>query len=69
VSERRLSVASYALAGFALLVPIPHLVAGYGRPGLVWWEQWSLALVTDLAQVVAKLLVITLVDRHMNRSR
>ena len=62
--ERRLSIASYALAGFALVVSMPHLAAGYERLGLHWWECWSLAFVTDLAQVVAKLLVIALVDQQ-----
>jgi len=63
--QPRLAIAAFTLAGFALLVSMPHLAAGYGKLGLLWWEQWSLAWVTDLAQVVAKLLVITLVDRHM----
>jgi hypothetical protein len=58
--ERPLAIASYGLAGFALLVSMPHLAHRYARLGLAWWEAWSLAMVTDLTQVVAKMLVIRL---------
>jgi hypothetical protein len=61
--DRKLGGAAYALAGFALVVSMPHLAEGYGRLGLHWWECWSLAIVTDTAQVLAKLLVITVADR------
>src|SRR5436190_1165116 len=61
--ERKLGIAAYALAGFALVVSMPHLADGYGLLGLHWWECWSLAIVTDTAQVLAKLLVITTADR------
>jgi hypothetical protein len=54
-----LALAAFALAVFALLVSIPHLVAGYARLGLEWWQTWSLAAVTDLTQVMGKLLVLT----------
>jgi len=53
--------AAFGLAGFLLLVSMPHLAGGYGKLGLAWWESWSLALVTDLTQVVMKVLVIALV--------
>ena len=52
--------AAYGLAAFLLLVSMPHLAGGYGKLGLAWWESWSLALVTDLTQVVMKVLVIAL---------
>lgn len=58
-----LSIGCYTLAGFALVVSMPHLAAGYGQLGLSGWECWSLAIVTDLTQVAGKLLVITLADR------
>jgi hypothetical protein len=61
--DRRIGGASYALAGFALLVSMPHLAAGYATLGLAWWECWSLALVTDLTQVVSKLLVIAVANQ------
>ncbi len=60
-SKRELSIGCYSLAGFALLVSLPHLASGYGRLGLQPYECWSLALVTDLAQVFGKLTVISLV--------
>ena len=66
--DRKLGGAAYALAGFALVVSMPHLADGYGMLGLHWWECWSLAIVTDTAQVLAKLLVITVADRA-TRSR
>jgi predicted membrane channel-forming protein YqfA (hemolysin III family) len=56
----RLGYAAYALAGFLLVVSLPHLAAGYGLLGLHWWEQWSLAIVTDLCQVLMKALVIAM---------
>lgn len=59
--DRRLAAAAFGLAGFALLVSLPHLAHGYEWLGLAQYEAWSLAVVTDLAQVVAKLLVIGLV--------
>src|SRR5205085_12245490 len=40
--ERKLGIAAYALAGFALVVSMPHLAEGYGLLGLHWWECWSL---------------------------
>src|SRR5579871_1562604 len=36
--HRKLAVASYSLAGFALLVSLPHLAHGYEWLGLQWWE-------------------------------
>ncbi len=66
--DRRLASAAFGLAGFALLVSMPHLANGYARLGLSWWECWSLALVTDLTQVVSKLLVIECVQRHEQRT-
>src|SRR5271170_6914244 len=41
--DRKLGGAAYALAGFALVVSMPHLADGYGMLGLHWWECWSLA--------------------------
>lgn len=60
---RPLAAGCYALAGFALVVSLPHLANGYAQLGLTWWECWSLAVVTDLTQVAGKLLVITLYDK------
>jgi hypothetical protein len=60
---KSLSIGCYTLAGFALVVSMPHLAAGYGQLGLSGWECWSLAIVTDLTQVAGKLLVITVADR------
>jgi hypothetical protein len=67
--ERKLGIAAYALAGFALVVSMPHLAEGYGLLGLHWWECWSLAIFTDTAQVLAKLLVITTADRSKTEQR
>lgn len=67
--ERKLGIAAYALAGFALLVSMPHLAEGYGLLGLHWWECWALAIVTDTAQVLAKLLVITVADGAATKQR
>ncbi len=64
-TQQAFAVGCYSLAGFALLVSMPHLAAGYGKLGLHWWETWSLALVTDLTQVLCKLLVITLYDQEV----
>jgi hypothetical protein len=62
--ERKLAYASYSLAGFALVVSLPHLAHGFTAwLGTHWWEAWSLAVVTDLTQVVAKMLVIRLVHK------
>ena len=38
---RNIGVGLYALAGFALLVSLPHLAAGYELLGLHTWECWS----------------------------
>lgn len=67
--ERKLGIAAYALAGFALLVSMPHLAEGYGLLGLHWWECWALSIVTDTAQVLAKLLVITVADGAAKKVR
>jgi hypothetical protein len=56
--DRRLACGAYALAGFMLLVSLPHLAHGYEALGLAWWEGWSLAIVTDLTQVVMKMAII-----------
>ncbi len=59
--KENICYAAYGLAEFLLLVSMPHLAVGYGKLGLAWWESWSLALVTDLTQVIMKALVIALV--------
>ena len=55
-------VGAYGLAGFALIVSMPHLVAGFQAWGLHGYEAWSLAIVTDLLQVIAKVAIITMVQ-------
>ena len=62
-STRNLAYGCFTLAGFALIVSLPHLANGYRLLGLDAWECWSLALVTDLTQVACKLGVIALVDK------
>lgn len=52
------SVGCYVLAGFALVVSLPHLAHGYASLGLHEYEGWSLALVTDLLQVLMKLSLV-----------
>lgn len=59
-SQRTLGIAAYSLAGFALLVSLPHLASGYATITPNWWEGWALAAVTDLTQVVSKLLIVHL---------
>src|ERR1051325_8288143 len=54
-TARYLATGCYILAGFALVVSLPHLAWGYGLLGLNTWECWSLAIVTDLTQVAGKL--------------
>jgi hypothetical protein len=61
--DRRLACGAYALAGFMLLVSLPHLAHGYEALGLAWWEGWSLAIVTDLTQVVMKMAIIRMWTR------
>ena len=59
---------AYALAAFALIVSMPHLVAGFTAWGLAPYEAWSLAVVTDLLQVIAKVSIITMVTgKTLNR--
>jgi hypothetical protein len=60
--KRKLGIAAYAFAGFALVMSMPHLAEGYGLLGLHWWECWALAIVTETAQEL-ELLVITTADR------
>jgi hypothetical protein len=62
-TTRKLAYGCFTLAGFALVVSLPHLANGYRLLGLDAWECWSLALVTDLTQVACKLGVIALVDK------
>jgi hypothetical protein len=62
-AHKRLAVGAFALAVFALAVSLPHLAEGYHRLALEWWECWCLASVTDLTQVVAKLLVLAFAAR------
>lgn len=50
--KEKIGYAAYGLAGFLLLVSMPHLATGYGKLGLAWCESWSLALLTDLTQVI-----------------
>lgn len=57
------SVGCYVLAGFALVVSLPHLAHGYASLGLHEYEGWSLALVTDLLQVLMKLSLVKMVGR------
>jgi|AP95_1055475.scaffolds.fasta_scaffold140114_1 hypothetical protein len=54
---------AYALAAFALAVSLPHLVGGFSGWGLAPYEAWSLAVVTDLLQVIAKLSIITMLKK------
>jgi hypothetical protein len=63
---RPLAVGCFTLAGFALVVSLPHLANGYKLLGLDTWECWSLAIVTDLTQVACKLGIIALVDKAHN---
>lgn len=49
---------AYTLAGFMLLVSLPHLAAGYAKLGLQPYEGWALAIVTDLTQVMCKLVIV-----------
>jgi len=65
-ATRKLAIGCYALAGFALVVSLPHLANGYKLLGLDAWECWSLAIVTDLTQVACKLGIISLVDKVHN---
>lgn len=58
--------AAFTLAGFLLVVSMPHLSSGYGLLGLHPYECWALAVVTDVTQVVAKLQIIAIVDRKAN---
>jgi hypothetical protein len=51
---------SYTLAGFMLLVSMPHLAHGFESLGVAWWEGWALAIVTDLTQVAMKMAIITM---------
>ena len=44
----------FGLAGFALIVSLPHLAAGFNAMGLQSYEAWSLAIVADLTQVFSK---------------
>ena len=60
---RHLAIGCFALAGFALVVSLPHLANGYKLLGLDTWECWSLAIVTDMTQVACKLGIIALVDK------
>jgi hypothetical protein len=62
--KRTVGIGAYVLAGFLLIVSLPHLATGFDKiTGGVWWESWSLALVTDLTQVVMKLVVIGLLQQ------
>lgn len=64
-TDKRLGVAAYGLAGFLLVVSIPHLAHGFDLiTGGCWWESWSLAIVTDLCQVICKVVVITSTSGH-----
>lgn len=56
--SKGIAVFAYTLAGFMLLVSMPHLASGYTALGLTWWEGWALAIVTDLTQVVMKMAII-----------
>lgn len=56
-------VGAYGLAGFALIVSMPHLVTGFEGWGLAAYEAWSLAVVADLLQVIAKVAIITMLAR------
>jgi hypothetical protein len=56
------SVGCYVLAGFALVVSLPHLAHGFGALGLHEYEAWSLALVTDLLQVLMKLSLVNMLS-------
>ena len=53
-----LSIGCGVLAGFALLVSLPHLVEGFEAWGLPSYQAWSLAIVADTLQVAAKLGII-----------
>ena len=57
-TSKGIAVFAYTLAGFMLLVSLPHLAHGYSALGLTWWEGWALAIVTDLTQVVMKMAII-----------
>lgn len=56
--DTRLSIGAYILAGFTLLVSMPHLANGYMALGMVQYEAWALAVVTDLTQIVMKMAII-----------
>jgi predicted membrane channel-forming protein YqfA (hemolysin III family) len=58
------SAGCYVLAGFALVVSLPHLANGYASLGLHEYEGWSLALVTDLLQVLMKLSLVKMVSNR-----
>jgi hypothetical protein len=60
---RPCALAAFVLAGFLLAVSLPHIASGYATLGLHAYEGWSLAVVTDLLQVVAKVAVIRIVRR------
>lgn len=58
------SVGCYLLAGFALVVSLPHLAHGYASLGLHPYEGWSLAVVTDLLQVAMKLSLVRMARKE-----
>jgi len=62
-STKPVSRFAYALAVFMLIVSLPHLAHGYEALRLEWWEGWSLAIVTDLTQIMAKMAIIRLWSR------
>lgn len=65
--RRAIGVAAYALAAFLLVVSLPHLAEGFDRiTGGNRIESWALAIVTDLTQVVVKLVVIRIAKEAAN---
>lgn len=58
-----ISIGAYLLAAFALIVSLPHLAAGFSAWHLRPYEAWSLAIVTDLLQVIAKAGIIACIGK------
>lgn len=69
-AERRtIGLAAYALAAFLLVVSLPHLAEGFDRiTGGNRIESWALAIVTDLTQVVVKLVVIRVAKENEEKA-
>lgn len=60
-ATKLMGMGAYILAGFLLLVSLPHLAYGFDKiTGGRWWESWSLAIVADATQVAMKMAVIAL---------